>query len=275
MTARGPDTAADRTWLASVRVFGGAATALVAVILAIFLLLQTETDALLAWVEGLGWTAAPIFVALFAIEVVILLPGIVFPLAAGFFFGWAEGALLSVIGKLLGATAAFLLARRLLARGRVSERARRVLGKSPRLRLLAEAVPRGGWRTVALVRLVPLIPFKLSNYVFGWSRVPLRDFVLGTLVGVVPYSLANAYLGSAAAGRTLGELSAARSGTPASPAQWGISAAVALVASAAAVAVARRALRVLSAAGSEEREGAEHDASGPATTSSKAPREHP
>jgi uncharacterized membrane protein YdjX (TVP38/TMEM64 family) len=149
--------------------------------------------------------------------------------------------------------------------------------------LLAEAVPRGGWRTVALVRLVPLIPFKLSNYVFGWSRVPLRDFVLGTLVGVVPYSLANAYLGSAAAGRTLGELSAARSGTPASPAQWGISAAVALVASAAAVAVARRALSVLSAAGSEERAGTDDDASAPeharpedpATTSSKAPDGHP
>jgi uncharacterized membrane protein YdjX (TVP38/TMEM64 family) len=176
----------------------------------------------------------------------------VFPLAAGFFFGWAEGTVLSVLGKLLGSICAFLLARRLLARGRASARARETLGRSPRLRLLADALPRGGWRTVALVRLVPLIPFKLSNYLFGWSQVRLRDFVLGTLVGTVPYSLSNAYLGSAAAGRSLAELGAARSGDPASTAQWWISAVVAVVASVAAVAVARHALRVLRTATHED-----------------------
>jgi uncharacterized membrane protein YdjX (TVP38/TMEM64 family) len=259
MAAQRPEPAAARvarSWQAGVRVFGGAATALVAVALMLFLLLRGQLGHLLAWVDGLGWAAAPLFVLLFSLEVVILLPGIVFPLAAGFFFGWAEGTLLSVLGKLVGSTCAFLLARRLLGRGALSVRARERLGRSPRLRLLAEALPRGGWRTVALVRLVPLIPFKLSNYLFGWSQVRLRDFVLGTLIGTVPYSLSNAYLGSTVAGRGVGELGAARTAAATSPAHWWISASVALVASAAAIAVARRALRALRAAASESDEPA-------------------
>jgi uncharacterized membrane protein YdjX (TVP38/TMEM64 family) len=244
------------SWQTSVRVFAGAATALVMVALVLFLVHRGQVETLLAWVDGFGWAAAPLFVLLYSIEVVVLLPGIVFPLAAGFFFGWGEGTLLSMLGKLLGSVSAFLLARRVLAGGGVSARARARLQRSKRWKLLVsvlltDALPRGGWRTVALVRLVPLVPFKLSNYLFGWSEVRLRDFVIGTLLGTIPFSLANAYLGSAAAGRGLGVFGVARSAGPASAARWWISGAVAVVASVAAVVVARHALRVLRAASTE------------------------
>jgi uncharacterized membrane protein YdjX (TVP38/TMEM64 family) len=267
---------ADRTWRAGVRAFAGAATVLVGVAVALFVVLRGETVALLAWVDGLGWLAAPLFVLLYALEVVVLLPGIVFPLAAGFFFGWAEGAALSVLGKLLGGTCAFLIARRVAARGAFAERAQAALVRSPRLRLLADALPRGGWRLVALVRLVPLIPFKLSNYLFGWSRVTLGSFLLGTLLGTLPYSLANAFLGSTAAGRGLDQLGTARTGTPTTPAQWWISAAVAATASVGAVLVARRALRVLRAhapgPGGATPDGSEPPEPRPRPSTARAPR---
>ena len=154
-----------------------------------------------------------------------------------------------------GGTAAFLLARRVLA-GRVSDRALRRLARSPRLALLADALPRGGWKVVALVRLVPVIPFKLSNYLFGWSAVRLRDFVLGTLLGVVPYSLSNAYLGSAAAGRGLADFAGAASPGDAGPTQWWVSAGVAVLATIAALVAGRRALLVLRRAEGDDEEPA-------------------
>jgi len=62
-----------------------------------------------------------------------------------------------------------------------------------------------------LSRLVPFFPFKLSNYFFGLTRFSLRGLVFGTLVGIIPFSVHNVYLGAIAADlATLGTRTAHR-----------------------------------------------------------------
>jgi uncharacterized membrane protein YdjX (TVP38/TMEM64 family) len=175
--------------------------------------LDRQLVQLLAWLDAQGTWASLLFVLIMAAVVVLLLPGVLFTTGAGFVFGVVEGSLYVVLGTTLGATIAFLIARYLFG-----DRMGRFIQSQPRLKLInAELMPQG-WKIVMLTRLVPFFPFKLSNYFFGLMRIPLRGFVGGTFVGIVPFSVHNVYLGSIAADiTTLGTRGADRSSL-----EWGL-----------------------------------------------------
>jgi uncharacterized membrane protein YdjX (TVP38/TMEM64 family) len=136
-----------------------------------------------------------------ALVVVLLLPGVMFTTGAGFAFGVVEGSIVVVLGTTLGATGAFLLARYGLGK-----RVDAWVQRHARLKAISNRFASDGWKIVLLTRLVPFFPFKLSNYVFGTTRISLRGFVGGTLIGEIPLSVHNAYLGSLAADlATLGQ----------------------------------------------------------------------
>jgi uncharacterized membrane protein YdjX (TVP38/TMEM64 family) len=60
-----------------------------------------------------------------------------------------------------------------------------------------------------------VIPFNVLNYAFGATRVSLRDYALGSAIGMLPGTLMYVYLGSVA-----GEL-AAGSARARTPLEWG------------------------------------------------------
>lgn len=228
------------------RLFAAAAALVVGVGLTVFLLDPSHTRELAEGTQRLGWLGPVVYVVLHALAVVVLLPGIFFPLAAGFLFGAWVGTLYSVAGKILGSTVAFWIARRMLRSGLLPQGARRAFERFPLLHALHAQLDRGDWRTVALVRLVPLIPFKLSNYMFGWMGFRFRALLLGTLVGTVPYSLMTAYLGSLAA-----DLTSIVSSPPAARPWWVYVLPIAL-ASVASAALGRRALVLLERAAQQQ-----------------------
>ena len=119
---------------------------------------------------------------------VALVPGTIPSLAAGVLFGPLWGAILVVGGATIGATAAFEIADRL---GR--DRIRRLLG--PRAAATDAWIGARGLRGVIALRLLPLVPFNALNYAFGLSSVSRRDDAIGTLVGIVPGSVAFVALG--------------------------------------------------------------------------------
>jgi len=149
---------------------------------------------LLHWMETRGVWALLWFVLILALVVVLLLPGVLFTTGAGFVFGVAQGTAAVVVGTTLGATLAFLMARYLAGAG-----ARRFMLSNRWLNVINRGVGSHGFRVVLLTRLVPFFPGKLSNYIFGLSDVSLRNFVFASLLGFVPFSLHNVYLGSIAA----------------------------------------------------------------------------
>ena len=144
-------------------------------------------------------------VVLFALGTILFVPGILFALAGGVLFGPVWGTILNLAGATLGATAAFLAARYV-----TGDLVRRKAGG--RLDRLIAGVEAEGWRFVAFVRLVPLVPFNLLNYALGLTRIPLVPYVLASLVCMAPGAVAYTWLGYAGREAAAGNVAAIRYG---------------------------------------------------------------
>lgn len=135
---------------------------------------------------------------LFGVAAVVFFPGAVFGLAGGALFGPFWGTALNVVGGTIGAILAFLIARHAAS----DWVARRTGGK---LKELIEGVESEGWRFVALIRLVPIVPYNLSNYALGLTRISFGQYVAATFVCMIPGSAAYAWLGFAGRSATTGD----------------------------------------------------------------------
>lgn len=210
----------------------------VAAILAVLLYFGVDEQVrhLLQWFEARGAWVSLLFILLMAAVVLLLLPGILFTTGAGFVFGVVEGSIYVVLGTTLGASLAFVIARYLFG-----ARARQFIMARSRLRLVSEEVKPHGWKIVLLTRLIPFFPSKISNYFFGLTPFSLRGYIGGSLVGFIPLSVHNVYLGSIAADlSTLGAREIGRT-----PLEWSLYAAGFIAAVIAVVTLSRLAQRAL------------------------------
>src|SRR5207237_2917026 len=131
-----------------------------------------------------------VFLALHIVASLLFVPRTLLALGAGFVFGMWWGALWAALGSLLGAIAGFLLARYL--RGGLAERA-----GWRRAAALLQRAEGGGWRMVAILRLVPIIPHSLTNYALGLTGLRLGAYAVGSLLGQLPMTIAYADFGAA------------------------------------------------------------------------------
>ena len=158
---------------------------------------QFNIAALESWLVGAGVMAPLLFIGIYAISTVLLLPGSVMTLVGGVLFGPIWGTFYNLTGATIGATVAFLVAR-YLASDLVSRRT------GGRLRQLIGGVEAEGWRFVAFVRLVPLFPFNLLNYALGLTRIRLLHYVVTSYVCMLPGAVAYTYLGYAGRNAVMG-----------------------------------------------------------------------
>ncbi len=147
-------------------------------------LLQTVT----LWLSEHPLLAPLLFLLLYVVVVMLFLPGQLLCLAGGALFGIWFGTLLNVVGATLGASLAFLTARHLAA----AQVERHMSGT---LQQLKQGVEAEGWRFVAMVRLLPMVPYDLSSYAFGLSRIPLSQFAAANAVCLLPRLFVYAYIG--------------------------------------------------------------------------------
>jgi uncharacterized membrane protein YdjX (TVP38/TMEM64 family)/rhodanese-related sulfurtransferase len=166
---------------------------------------RLDPAALDAWLGSLGPWAPIGYILVYALATVAFVPGAIFGLAGGALFGAVWGSLWNLLGATLGATLAFLVARYIAA-----DWVERKAGGF--LKRLIEGIDAEGWRFVALVRLVPLFPFNLSNYALGLTRIPLRHYVVATLTCMVPGVVAYTWLGYAGRSALTGDTDAVRYG---------------------------------------------------------------
>ncbi|HEO72623.1 MAG TPA: TVP38/TMEM64 family protein [Candidatus Hydrogenedentes bacterium] len=113
--------------------------------------------------------------------------------AAGAVWGVGFGTLAVSLGRVLGASAAFEVARVLTRRWRE----RRTTG-DPKFAVLTRALRREGFKIVLLIRLCPIFPVNVSHFGLGVTPVSLRAYALGTLIGLVPRTVLVCYAGSGA-----------------------------------------------------------------------------
>lgn len=184
------------------------------------------------WVRSLGFWGPAAFIVAFAIAAVLLIPAFMLLLTGGALWGVVLGTLYVMLGAALGSTLAFFAAR-YLVRGYVQ----RYVDRHPPLAAIDRAVESEGLRLVFLLRLSPVVPFFLLNYVLGISRVRYRDY-LGGLVGMIPPALMYVY-----AGKVAGDLASLASGAaPRGPAYYALIA-LGLVATIAATVLLTRAAK--------------------------------
>ncbi len=121
----------------------------------------------------------PWVIAAYVIGCLLMMPLTVLIAVTGIVFGLIPGALYAMAGALCAAAAGYGLGAVL---GR--DTARKMLG--PRLNRLSRRIARRGVVAMILIRLLPLAPFGVINMACGASAIRLRDYLLGTFVGILP-----------------------------------------------------------------------------------------
>ncbi|KAG4174461.1 hypothetical protein ERO13_A11G121600v2 [Gossypium hirsutum] len=146
----------------------------------------------LFWVkEDLGqW--GPFVLALSYIPLTILVvPASILTLGGGYLFGLSVGFMADSIGATLGATAAFVLGRTIGKSYLISK-----LRNYPKFQAVANAIEISSFKMVFLLRLVPLLPFSLLNYLLSVTPVNLSVYVLASWLGMMPSIFGLAYIGT-------------------------------------------------------------------------------
>ena len=145
----------------------------------------------LARLENSGFWGPLLFILLYIPACVLMFPDILPNAAAGAIWGISTGTVVVSVGRMLGSTATFLLARYITRRWQ-----ERRMATDPKFAAVARAVEREGFRFVLLLRLCPLFPVIMLNYGLGMTSVRLRSYMLGTLLGLIPRTMIVAYSGS-------------------------------------------------------------------------------
>jgi uncharacterized membrane protein YdjX (TVP38/TMEM64 family) len=125
-----------------------------------------------------------------AVLVAAITPRTLLAFVGGALFGTAAGTAYVLVGVTAGAGLAFAVGR-LLGRDFVSGHLR------GRFAMVEQAVARRALTSVLICRLIPLVPFGISNYAFGTASVRTVPYLAGTFLGAVPATVAYAGLGAA------------------------------------------------------------------------------
>ncbi|HEV8293688.1 MAG TPA: VTT domain-containing protein [Tepidisphaeraceae bacterium] len=143
-------------------------------------------------VEAHRITIAIVFVAVYVVMGLVAMPVWWLQILSGYCFGLVGGIFMSQISSTLAAVATRNLAH-WLAGAYVHEK---LEARRAKLRQLDEKLGHNGLLVVMAVRLSHVIPFGLSNYLFGLSRISTVDVAIGSFLGGMPAASFYATIGS-------------------------------------------------------------------------------
>ncbi|MEA5509671.1 TVP38/TMEM64 family protein [Crocosphaera sp. UHCC 0190] len=145
------------------------------------------------WVKSLqtyDCCTVPLFINAYIILTVLGIPGTVLTIVGGILFGIIWGTIWSVIGATLGALGAFLMARYLL-RDYVTKK----FNKTGILAQFQQAILKQPIQFVLSIRLAPISPFNVVNFLFGLTPINWLSYTGATLIGIIPGTFAYNWLG--------------------------------------------------------------------------------
>lgn len=142
--------------------------------------LKANRQMLLEYYAGHRLIMVAGFMGLYIVQTALSLPGAaILSLASGAIFGSVMGTVYANIAATIGATLAFLVTRYLLRDVVLT----RFGGK---LEGINRELESRGFNYLLFLRLVPVFPFFLINLAAGLTRLPLRTFFVGTMLGIIP-----------------------------------------------------------------------------------------
>ena len=140
-----------------------------------------DVNRLAGWAASLRQSPARHFYLLgaYVIGSILLVPITAMILVTAIIFGPVMGSLYSIVGSLVGAAVTYAIGRFL-----GQDFVRKIAGA--KWRRLELKIRQTGIVAVTTLRLLPIAPFTVVNIISGAFKVPLRDYILGSLLGLLP-----------------------------------------------------------------------------------------
>lgn len=147
-----------------------------------------------AWLQDLvvahRFKMLAIYMLVYVTAVTLSLPASAFlTIIGGYLFGWLTGAIVASTAATVGACGIFLITRTSLG-GPLLRRA------GTRVQTLASGFRRQAFSYLLFLRLMPVVPFWVTNLAAAFFGMRLKTFALATQIGMIPVSLAFAFIGS-------------------------------------------------------------------------------
>jgi uncharacterized membrane protein YdjX (TVP38/TMEM64 family) len=145
----------------------------------VYLLGGINQQQLQLWLQKMGIWAPIIYVLIYAIATMCILPSTPLNLSGGAIFGSTWGTVWTSIAAILAAVLSFGFSRT-IGRNLVEQK---LAGK---WQSIDREMQQGGFFYMFAIRLLPLIPYGIVNFAAGLTAIKFRDYFLGTLLGTVP-----------------------------------------------------------------------------------------
>lgn len=140
--------------------------------------------------DSMGPLGIAYFGVAYTIAEILAIPAIPLTASAGYLFGPVKGTAIVLLSASIAAGVSFTIGRTLLR-----DYVEGLLKEYPKFDKLDRAIGREGFKLMLLLRLSPVFPFALSNYLYGASSINFSAFFAGTLLGFAPGTMAYVYTG--------------------------------------------------------------------------------
>lgn len=141
------------------------------------------------WLDNMGIYAPIIYVGLYTIATLLILPSTPLNLAGGAIFGVWWGTVWTTIAALIAAISGFVFTR-FLGREYIKNKL------AGRWSAVDAEMRQGGLFYLFAIRLLPIIPYGIVNFIAGLTSIKFSDYFLGTLLGTLPGILPFVMMGS-------------------------------------------------------------------------------
>ncbi len=141
------------------------------------------------YILSYGKFSSLVFIIIYSLKpIVFIIPASLLSIVAGNIFGSFYAFIYSMIGCFFSATVAFFIAR--------------VLGKpfvdnvvKGKIIKIDSSVEKHGFVIMLLMRLSFVFPYDALSYACGLTKVKYKDFILGSVLGIIPEMIVYSYIG--------------------------------------------------------------------------------
>jgi uncharacterized membrane protein YdjX (TVP38/TMEM64 family) len=174
-----------------------AVVAVLVLIIGLFIVFQKlgydiDAETIRQYVKDFGIWTPILFVILYTLAT-FFIPSTPFMIAAGILFGFKYGFLYVVISGFLSSTIIFYISKKL-----GKEWVEKIL-EHRYLKYLNEynkRLERGAIWDIIILRVTPIMPFNALNVILGVSKTKTEDYIIGTLLGLIPSNVITVYIGA-------------------------------------------------------------------------------
>ena len=147
-------------------------------------------DRVVELTDSMGPLGIAYFGVAYCIAEILAIPAIPLTASAGYLFGPFKGTAIVLLSASVAAGVSFAIGRTFLR-----DYIEGLLKEYPKFNKLDRAIGREGFKLMLLLRLSPVFPFALSNYLYGATSINFSAFFFGTLLGFAPGTAAYVYTG--------------------------------------------------------------------------------